>query len=320
MVLIAENLHIISPTTKEAIVKRYDDYILKIAHNVLACGVDIFDLNVGPAKGELKESLPYLTKLIKDNCKVSIKFSFDTSNFDEMELGFSSIDKNCAEKSFLNSICADDAKMEAGFRIANKYNPNIIALTFNPKDGIKKTSDERMELGLSIYEKALCEGILENKLYFDPLVLPVSVAQEQANTVLETIRMMKEGMGEINTVIGLSNISNGSPLKIRALLNRVFLVLAMGAGLDSAIIDGFDKETIRIYNMVKENCMLQNNPQNSLLSPLDSLYCSLYNAVNSFCDIDDIVFDKNNIDMINIMKAARILLNKEIYSHSFYLK
>ena len=66
--------------------------------------------------------------------------------------------------------------------------------------------------------------------------------------------------------------------------------------------------------------MLQNNPQNSLLSPLDSLYCSLYNAVNSFCDIDDIVFDKNNIDMINIMKAARILLNKEIYSHSFYLK
>lgn len=318
MVLIAENLHIISKTTKEAIAKRCDDYILKIIDDVSACGIDIFDLNVGPAKGEIKESLPYLTKLIKNSANHDIKFSFDTSNFDEMELGFNSIDKNCAEKSFLNSICADENKMAAGFEIAHKYNPNIIALTFNPDEGIKKTSDERMELGFFLYERMLNEGIIENKIYFDPLVLPVSVAQEQANTVLETIRMMKESMGEINTIIGLSNISNGSPKDIRPLLNRVFLVLAMGAGLDGAIIDGLDKETIRIFNMIKD--VSGNIVQNSSLSPLDSLYYSLYNAVNNFNDIDDIEFDTNDLSLLNIMKAARILLNKEIYSHSFYIR
>ena len=311
MVLIAENLHIISKTTKEAIAQRHDDYILKIVKNVLDNNVDIFDLNVGPAKGEIKESLPYLTKLIKNIAGDKARFSFDTSNFDEMEAGFNSIDEKCAENSFLNSICADEEKMEAGFKIAQKYNPNIIALAFNPKDGIKKTSDERMELSLSIYERALCEGILENKIYFDPLVLPVCVAQEQANVVLETIRMLKEGLCGVNTIIGLSNISNGSPKEIRPLLNRVFMVLAMGAGLDSVIVDGLDCETIRVFNMIKKN-----NPTGAL----DSLYCSLYNAINNFCDIDDVEFDKDDIPSKNVMKAARILLNKEIYSHSFCLR
>lgn len=310
MVLIAENLHIISKITKEAILKKDDKYILNIAKQAVQNGFNIFDLNIGPAKGDLSGSMEYLTNLLSEN--FDVEFSFDTSNFDEMRAGFKVISVEKAEKSFLNSVCADADKMKFGFEIAGECGANVIALAFDPKNGIAKTSDKRLELSFNVFENALGAGILENKLYFDPLVLPICAAQEQANIVLETIRMLKEGLGEIHTIIGLSNISNGSPKEIRALLNRVFLVLAMGAGLDSAIVDCFDIETRRVYGM-----LCSGNADIGKQTSLDRLYFSLYNAVNTFGDIDEIEYDKNNKDEANIIKAARVLLNKEIYSHSF---
>lgn len=338
MVLIAENLHIISKTTKEAIAGKNDDYILKIVGNVLKNGVNVFDLNVGPAKGPLQGALEYLTALICGHsdtfcdhligdgaadgaglCGGIGGFSFDTSNFDEMRLGFASVSSDIAEKSFLNSVSADSEKLKAGLKIALKYASNLIALTFSPAKGIAKTSDERLEMAFSIYESALNEGIMPEKIYFDPLILPVSAAQEQANVVLETIRMLKEGLPDTKTVIGLSNISNGSPKEVRPLLNRVFLVLCLGAGLDGAILDGLDSETIRIYRVVKK--FASNDGKNAdgvnSLSEVDSLYCSLYNSVNSFSDIFDLEFNKDDKEQCNIIKTAKVLLNKEIYSHSF---
>jgi len=308
MTLIAENLHIISKTTKEAIVKRDDDYILDIVGRAFKNGFNTFDLNIGPAKGPLSGAMEYLAKLLLKN--FDINFSFDTSNFDEMKSGFVSVNAACCENSFLNSVCADVVKMNTGFEIASKYNSNVIALTFNPEKGIAKTSDERLELAFNIYENALALGISENKIYFDPLVLPVCAAQNQANVVLETIRMLKEGIEGIHTIIGLSNISNGSPKEIRPLLNRVFLVLAMGAGLDSAILDAFDPETKRIYDLISSG-------KKDNLSSLDRVYFSLYNAVNTFSDIEEVEYDKNNPDEVSVIKAARILSDKEIYSHSF---
>ena len=308
MVLIAENIHIISKTTKEAILQKNDEYILNIVNNVLLNKVNVFDLNIGPAKASLAGSMQYLTKLIDGNFDVN--FSFDTSNFCEMKEGFEVLSTDKAKNSFINSICAEDNKKHAGFEIAIKNNSNIIALTFNPDKGIAKTSDERLELAFSIFGDALSNGINEEKLYFDPLVLPVSAAQNQANIVLETIRMLKEGMPGIHTVVGLSNISNGSPKELRPLLNRVFLVLCMGAGLDAAIVDGLDLETIRIYHMINDK-----NPA----SDIDRLYFSLYNSINTFSDIDEVQFNTNDDTQINIMKTPKILLDKEIYSHSFCL-
>jgi len=306
LVLVAENLHIISKTTKEAIVQKNDAYLLNIVKKCVENSYNVFDLNIGPAKDSVLGAFEYLTGLICRNFDVN--FSFDSSNFDEIKKGFESIDVIKAENSFLNSVCADETKLKKGFEIAKEFNSNAVALAFDPARGISKTSDERLELAFSIYEGAAEFEINPEKLYFDPLVLPVSVAQEQAGVVLDAIRMLKEGLDSIHTIIGLSNISNGSPKEARPLLNRVFLVLAIGAGLDSAIVDGFDVEITRIYEMIENMA-----PKSSK----DELYISLYKAVSEFLDIDDIKYNKDNIEEVNIIKAARVLLNKEIYSHSF---
>lgn len=307
MVLIAENLHIISKTTKEAIARRDDDFILNIVKKVKETGFNTFDLNIGPAKGPIEGAMEYLTKLILKEGEVN--FSFDSSKFEEINQGFKALNNSkIAENSFLNSVSYDEAKLNAGFEIVNEFNSNLIALAFDPKVGIAKTSGERMDYCCEILSKAAEAGIPADKIYFDPLVLPLSAAQNQANIVIETIRMLTEGIEDANTIVGLSNISNGSPKELRPLINRVFLVLCMGAGLKNAIVDGLDGETLRIYNVVSEQKPLNN---------LDKVYCSLYNVIREFEDVDDIDYDKNDSNQVAVIRTARVLCDKEIYFHSF---
>ena len=121
--------------------------------------------------------------------------------------------------------------------------------------------------------------------------------------------MIKEGFDPpVKTVVGLSNISNGCPKELRPLVNRVYACLAYGAGLDAAIIDAKDTELVRILRMLDTN---------SAQEEVDKLYISLADMVRNFGEIDEIEFDKNSREQAEIIKTARILLNKEIYSHSF---
>ena len=153
------------------------------------------------------------------------------------------------------------------------------------------------------------KGIDNSKIYFDPLILPVSVEQSQAIEAINTIKMIKESFDPpVNTIIGLSNISNGSPKELRPLINRVFGVLAFGAGLDAAIIDSTDLELVRIFKMLSSN-----TPSNST----DELYIKLSDMIKDFSEIESIDYDKNSEEQSLIIKTANILTGKKIYSHSF---
>ncbi|MCX7729666.1 MAG: methyltetrahydrofolate cobalamin methyltransferase, partial [Candidatus Caldatribacterium sp.] len=61
---------------------------------------------------------------------------------------------------------------------------------------------------------------------------------------LETLKEIKEEFPGVRTICGLSNISFGMPN--RRLLNRTFLALCAGYGLDAAIIDPLDRELMSV--------------------------------------------------------------------------
>ena len=84
--------------------------------------------------------------------------------------------------------------------------------------------------------------------------------------------------------------------------------MAYGAGLDAAIIDAKDTELVRIFRMLEKQ-----SPQNGI----DELYISLANMISDFSDLSDIIYDKSSEEQTKIIKTAGILMNNEIYSHSF---
>lgn len=121
--------------------------------------------------------------------------------------------------------------------------------------------------------------------------------------------MIKESFeNEVKTIVGLSNISNGCPNEKRALVNRVFLSMAMGAGLDCAIVDANDKYLYKIIKVLEEK-----KPK----SEEENLYLKLYQMTENFEEIENIEYNKDSEEEKNIIKAAKIILNKEVYFDSF---
>lgn len=301
MILIGENIHVISKSVREALVLRDEKFIGELVK--LQKNMDYIDLNVGPAKGDMEGVLAWLSSIVKKESDLNI--SFDTTNFDEMKRGLEAF----SGKSFINSTSKDEPRLEKMTDLALEFGSNLIALTLSKETGIPKTSDGRLEIAFEIYEKCMEKGIDSSKIFFDPLILPVSVDQSQAVEALNTIKMIKESFEPpVKTVIGLSNISNGSPKEMRGLINRVFAVLAYGAGLDAAIIDAKDTELVRIFRMLEKQ-----SPHNGT----DELYISLANMISDFSDLSEIIYDKSSEEQTKIIKTAGILMNNEIYSHSF---
>ena len=300
MILIGENVHIISKSVKTALENKDENFVknlIKIQRNL-----DAIDLNIGPAKGKLDNVFEWLLSMYPQG-----NFSFDSSDINAIERALKSALN--AQNCFINSTSADDDKLKRCVDLALEYNCNLIALSMSKQTGIPKSSDGRMELVLKIYEYCLGKGLSANKIFFDPLVLPVKVDNSQPVEALNTIRMISESFaGELNTVIGLSNVSNGISKELRPLFNRVFAVLSYGAGLSGAIIDAKDTELIRILKMLE--C---NNPK----SDVDKLYINLSNMIQCFMEIEDIDFDKNDKEQSDIVKIARVLLGKKIYSDNF---
>lgn len=300
MILIGENIHIISKNVRMALENKDENFVKNLLKIMQNC--DAVDLNVGPAKDKLDKIFDWLVPIIENQ-----NISFDSSNIEAIESGLKLVSK--PQDCFINSTSADDGKLEKLTDMACEYDCNLVALALSKDIGIPKDADGRMELIFKIYEKCMEKGIASDKIFFDPLILPINVDQGQAVEVLNTIRVIKESFEpKVNTVVGLSNISNGVPLELRPLVNRVFGVMLFGAGLDCAIIDAKDIELVKIFRMFE--C---NNPQNDI----DKLYINISNMVQYFGDVEDVEYDKNNLEQSNIIKTLRVLLNKDVFSNKY---
>lgn len=303
MILIGENIHVISKKVRAALEMHDEIYIKNLLD--LQKKMDYADLNVGPARGSLASIFSWLCPFVEENS--NLKISLDTTNFDEMRQAFSSI-KN-TENIFLNSTSNDLPKLDLVCDLALEYNSNIVALTMSKETGIPKTSDGRLEIAFEMWEKFLEKGIPSDRIYFDPLVLPLNVEQSQGLEALNTIKMIKESFDPpVKTIIGLSNISNGAPHELRPLINRVFAVLAFGAGLDAVIMDAADEELYRIFKMLDAQ-----KPEKAV----DNLYLNLAKMFENFGDLEKIDFDKSDEEQLKIIKTCEIILGKKIYSNSF---
>jgi 5-methyltetrahydrofolate corrinoid/iron sulfur protein methyltransferase len=78
--------------------------------------------------------------------------------------------------------------------------------------------------------------------------------QDQGRQAIRAIKMFQElNDPPMQTVVGLSNISNGAPKHVRPIINRNFLTMLIYEGLTAAIIDPLDKDmmdTVKTTEMI----------------------------------------------------------------------
>jgi 5-methyltetrahydrofolate corrinoid/iron sulfur protein methyltransferase len=140
----------------------------------------------------------------------------------------------------INSTTADPEKLEKLVPLAKQHRAKLIGLAISSK-GIPQNKDQRLELAATVVSHCQDAGFAVEDLFLDPIVMPVNVGQAQMLDILESIRDFKIiSEPAPKTVVGLSNVSQGT--NVRSLINRTFLVMAQGFGLDGAILDPLDTE------------------------------------------------------------------------------
>lgn len=247
MLVISERINGLFRKVGKAIDERDSETIKQMAIEQVKLGANILDVNTGPGRDDEPEALAWMVNTLQE--VVEVPLSIDTPNPQAMEAGL----KACSKKAMMNSTTAEQKKMETLFPLAKEYDAEIFCLTLDEK-GIPNDAEKRNELGMLMIATAMGYDIQPEKIFLDPLILPVGAAQDQGQKVIDAINMFKVLSDPApKTVVGLSNISNGT--KNRSLINRTYLAMLMGVGLTAAIMDPYDHD---LMNIVKTGEILLN--------------------------------------------------------------
>jgi len=303
MLVIGECIHVISRDVKTALETRDKQFLQTLALNQIENGAHVVDLNIGPQKKSGPEVMKWAVQTVQEvsDCTLSL----DTTNAAAIEAGLGVVKK----KAFINSTDATQERLQALMPLAAKYKANIVALTYSG-GGLPTTADARIELASERILPVAAElGIPIEDIYLDPLVLTVNGNQDQAIPTIEAVRFFKQMSDPPpKTVCGLSNISNSCPKEMRPLLNRVFLTMLLGAGLDSAIVDPMDKDLMEVVHVIDSK---------KAATPKQQLYVDIYNAYAAGTPFEPAGVDMNVEELRDIVKTVVILENKTLYAHGY---
>jgi len=306
MLIIGENIQIISTLVKNAVNNRDAKPLQDLARKQVEMGAGMIDLNIGRRKKDGTEVMPWMVDIMHEAIP-GTALSLDTTNAAAVESGL----KRCKElgvEAMINSTSADPERLEATMPLAAEYDCKIIALTMAAN--IPATADGRVELAMNvIVPKAMELGIPMEHLYLDPLAMTVNGMQDHALETIKAVHMFKMMLDPPPmTTIGLSNVSNTTPHEGRSLLNRIFLVMLLAAGLDSAIADPLDE---------KQNEMIRIIEQRDDSTPMGKLLLTLYDKTAAMESLEPDDVDMDDADQVAIFKTVQILENKTIYAYSY---
>ena len=215
----------------------------------IAGGAMMLDVNMGAPLVDEAALLAEAVRLIQRLTDVPL--CIDSSVVEALEAGLAAYEG----KALVNSVTAEDERMEMILPLVKQYGAAVIALPNDDKE-IPEDPQRRFELTEYIVEKATgTYGIAIEDIVIDPLAMPIGADSQMVVRTLETIHLIADRIG-VNMTLGASNVSFGMP--DRHTLNSVFLPMAMGAGLTSAIMDA---RTPSIVTAVKAGDLMLGNDE-----------------------------------------------------------
>ena len=235
MLIIGERINATRKPIGLAIEKKDGNFIQQEAEKQVVAGANYLDLNAGLHSEKEKDDLLWVIENVQKVTEIPL--CLDSANPEALQEGL----KNCKKRPMINSINGEEKKIEMFLSLLENYQGEIIALTMDDQ-GIPETVEQRLRITEKLVQILNEKGIKNEQIYIDSLVQPLSVNQKFGLQFLEAVKQIKATFPKIKTTCGLSNISFGLPQ--RKAINQAFIILAIEAGLDSAILDPLDKKLI----------------------------------------------------------------------------
>jgi len=290
MFLIGESLNVISQKIGRAYKERDPKPIQEEALFQKEKGMDYIDINLGPAKKDGPELMPWVVEVVQEVVD-DVPLALDTSNVDAIEAAI----KVCKLPPLINSIMVRPERYERMVPIAAENNCDFIALMWGP-DGLPRDENERAALCVELVYFANEAGIPNEKIWVDGIVTPVNIQQPQAISLMEFQGMLQDMAPGVKSTCGLSNISNGPPTHLRPILNQTYMVMLQKYGMYSVIADPLDDLLIDIAKGNRQDIV-------------DLIY--------GIMDGEEPDMDSLSKEMQDFAKTTNVILGKSLYSDSW---
>ena len=291
MILIGENMNIMSIKYGKAMKEKDAKTIQELAVQEQKAGMDYIDLNIGPAGRIGEELMEWMVKTVQE--VVDLPCALDTSNVAAIKAGL----KVHKGRALINSISAREDRLEALLPLAKEFEADFVGLLWGP-EGMPRDEHERGALAEVIRSSAAAHGIPMERIWLDPIVTPVNVQQNQ---VMALYNFMKDyysaGVFEgCTSTCGLSNVSNGPPENLRPILNQTYMIMLKRFGMGSAIVDTFDTE---LHKFARGE-----------MADIEQL-------VYKVCDGEEVNQSSLGKEEADYVKTARVLMGHSLYSDSW---
>lgn len=252
MIIIGEKINATRKTVSRAIRDRDESAVSALVSSQELAGADVIDLNAGTGKGGRDHTIQDMLWLMEIAQSTTTKpVAADSEDPEVIEAALAQVK---GVTPWINSLSAEKARLEKILPLAKQYGCPVVCLCLDDS-GIPKDTDARLRAAETIYEAAMKAEVSPENLFFDPLIMPLSTDMQAGNKAFEAIRIIKKNLAGSRTVVGLSNISFGLPS--RSTVNASFLILAISAGLDAAIMDPTDNALMMAYRSA--NALLGND-------------------------------------------------------------
>ncbi len=238
---IAESINIMGTRSGNAMKERNPGPVQEMAKEETAAGAAYLDLNIGPARKDGTELMPWVVETVQ--AAVDTPLCLDSTNTDAMAAGFKVVTNK--GQAIMNSISAQPERMEALIPVAAEAGCDVIALLWGP-DGMPRDSNERAAMAVDLMMALNGAGIPNEKILFDPIGTPITLGADQIASGLEFMMMLADIAPGAGSTVGLSNVSNGVADHLRKYLDRTYLIMLMKYGISTAIVNSYDKELMAI--------------------------------------------------------------------------
>lgn len=227
-----------SKKTKKFMEEKNIEELVKIGLEQKNSGADLIDVNFGLQR-DLLFSKEFIIQL-ENRCGIPI--SFDVQDIQLLE----ELLRVYPGRPLINSSRALESDLELFAELLKKYGGMLILLS--AKDSFEEDFEYRFKSALNGVEMLEKLGVSRTRIFVDPLVFSMGAGHDPLITLRLIERFNKSGL---KTIIGLSNLSYGMPL--RKDINAVFLSLSLERGLSAAIMNPNDERvmnSLKVYNLI----------------------------------------------------------------------
>jgi 5-methyltetrahydrofolate--homocysteine methyltransferase len=228
-----------SKAFREAMIEERWEDCVEIARGQTRDGAHLLDLCVDYVGRDGAKDMAELGSRFASASTLPIML--DSTEVDVLRTGLEHFGGRCA----INSVNYEDgdgpeSRFTKVMEMVAEYGATVVALTID-EEGQARTADKKVEIAERLIEDITTRfGVDESAIIIDTLTFTIATGQEESRKdgqeTVEAIRQLKERHPDVQTTLGLSNISFGLNPAARQVLNSVFLNECVDAGLDSAIV------------------------------------------------------------------------------------